>query len=140
VWLWGAGSLPATPLAAAGDYRQLIGDQPVLKGLAAWAGISHHPAPDAPALPGASRGTLLLLDELQRASQALDAGDWRSALMALESGWLKTLVTGLRTGRLGSLRLTALGDEAALDITLTRADAMKFWRRPRPIQQLAFPR
>jgi len=139
VWLWGGGSLPAKPVAAAGAYRRLIGDHPVLKGLATWAGIGHQPAPDAPALTGAERGTLLLLDELQQASQTLDAGKWRAALMDIESAWLKTLGQALRSGRLGSLRLTALGDEASLDVTVTRADALKFWRRPRPIHQLPFP-
>jgi len=137
VWLWGAGSLPP-PLVAAGEYEQLLGNHPMLKGLAAWAGIAHHPAPDAPALP-APRGTLLMLDDLQQASQTLDAGNWRAALLAIDTGWLNTLGKSLRSGRLGSLRLTALGDEAALDITLKRSDALKFWRRPRPIHQLAFP-
>ncbi|TRZ67805.1 MAG: hypothetical protein D4S02_04630 [Rhodocyclaceae bacterium] len=140
LWLWGAGSLPAAPVTATGDYRQLIGDHPVLKGLAAWAGITHHPAADSPAVPRTPRGTLLLLNELQQAAQTLDAGNWRAALMEIESGWLKTLSAALRSGRLSSLRLTALGDDAGLDITLTRSDALKFWRRPRPIHELAFPR
>lgn len=140
LWLWGAGSLPSATLATAGGYRQVIGDQPLLKGLAAWSGVAHHAAPDSPAFPRRAGGTLLLLNELQQASQTLDAGNWRAALIEIENGWLKTLGAALRAGRLGSLRLTALGDEASLDVTLTRADAMKFWRRPRPIHELTFPR
>ena len=140
LWLWGAGSLPAATLATASDYQQVIGDQPLLKGLAAWSGIAHHTAPDSPMLPRGSHGTLLLLNQLQQAAQTLDAGNWRAALMDIECGWLNTLSTALRSGRLGSLRLTALGDEAGLDITVTRSDAVKFWRRPRPLHQLVFPR
>ncbi|MCX7174105.1 MAG: hypothetical protein NT159_09310 [Proteobacteria bacterium] len=139
LWFWGAGSVPGSMPVA--NYHSLSGDQPVLKGLAAWAGIAHQTAaPDSPTLPRASRGTLLVLDELQQASQTLDAGVWRTALVDIESGWLKTLVGALRSGRLDRLRLTALGDEASLDVTLTRTDTMKFWRRPRPLHQLDFPR
>lgn len=138
LWFWGAGSVPgSTPVA---NYNSLMGDQPVLKGLAAWAAITHaSAAPDSPTLPHASKATLLVLDELQQASQTLDAGVWRTALVDIESGWLKTLAGALRSGRLDRLRLTALGDEATLDITLTRADAMKIWRRPTHLHQLAYP-
>lgn len=140
LWFWGAGSLPASGPTASGDYSMLIGDQPLLKGLAAWAGVAHQPAAtDAPRLTHSSKATLLLLKELQQAAQTLDAGAWRAALLGLETTWLKTLVEGLRSGRLDRLRLTALGDEATLDISLTRADAMKFWRRPKPLHQLEFP-
>ncbi|MFA6310678.1 MAG: hypothetical protein WC681_04305 [Sterolibacterium sp.] len=145
LWFWGAGSLPEATAGAAATvataYQPIIGDQPVLKGLAAWAGVPHHPAAsDPPTLPGSAKATLLVLNELLQASQTLDAGLWRAALVDLESGWLKTLAAALRSGRLDRLRLTALGDEATLDITLTRADGMKFWRRPRLLHQLDFPR
>lgn len=142
LWFWGAGSLPkATAGAAATAYQPLIGDQPVLKGLAAWSGVLHQPlAPDPQALPGSAKAPLLVLDELLQAAQTLDAGIWRAALLGLESGWFTTLAEALRSGRLDRLRLTALGDEAMLDLTLTRADAMKVWRRPRPLHQLDFPR
>lgn len=141
LWFWGAGSLPTATETSSGAYHSLMGNQPVLKGLAVWAGIAQQPAaPDSPTLPRASKATLLVLDELLQASQTLDAGVWRAALVDVESGWLKTLVGALRSGHLDRLRVTALGDEANLDVTLTRADAMKFWRRPSPLHQLDFPR
>ena len=139
LWFWGAGCIPdAAPTAV--NYSCLVGDEPVLKGLAAWAGITHHPAvPDATALPRSSGTTLLLLDGLRQPAQTLDAGAWRTALLDIERRWLKPLRDSLRSARLDSLRLTALGDEATLDIALSRTDAMKFWRRPASLHRLAFP-
>lgn len=141
LWFWGAGSLPEETAMSSCAYHALMGDQPVLKGLAAWTGTTHQlPAPDSPDLPRSSNTTLLVLDELLQAAQTLDASLWRAALVDIEAGWLKTLAGALRSGRLDRLRLTALGDEATLNITLTRADAMKFWRRPKSLHQLGFPR
>jgi len=139
LWLWGPGSLPDAAACPAHNYHQLIGNDLVLMGLAAWAGIAHHPEPDTPAPPVSSRATLLLLDGLRQAARTLDAGQWRAALMKIENGWLRTLRSALRAGRLGSLRITALGDEAVLDITVSGAAAMKFWRRPRLLHALPFP-
>jgi len=143
LWFWGAGSLPASTAtataAAVAGYQSMRGDQPLLKGLAKWAGIAHYPAvSNPPTSLGPREPILLLLDELQQAAQTLDAGVWRDAIMGIEQGWLTRLCTALRSGRLDSLRLTALGDEACLEVRVTRSDAMKFWRRPRPLHEMDF--
>lgn len=137
LWFWGAGPLPASPVAATGAYQTLIGNHPLLGGLAAWANISHDQfVPHSQAFRPPADRTLLLLDELLTPSQTLDASAWRTALTELDAGWLGTIRALLRSGRLGPLHITALGDEATLEITLNRADALKFWRRPKRLHEL----
>lgn len=136
LWFWGAGRLPPRTDSAAFFYQNVIGNHSLLNGLAAWSGISRSPAPTTPdALP---HGSLLLLDTLQAATQQLDALAWRTALMDIERDWLQPLRQALRAGRINCLRLTALGDEAILDLTLTRGDALKFWRRPQSLHALNY--
>jgi len=48
----------------------------------------------------------------------------------LEQEWLAPLLGALYGGSLRELRLTGLGDEAAIEVALTAADRWKFWRRP----------
>ena len=81
---------------------------------------------------------MLLLDSLQSSVRQLDALAWRAALADIERDWLQPLRQHLRAGRIDSLRLTALGDEACLDLSLTRSDALKFWRRPQALHELDY--
>lgn len=136
LWFWGAGRLSPPVSEAVSIYQLILGDHPLLRGLAAWSGIAHSPAPATP--DGLSHTTLLLLDQLQTSARQLDAMAWRAALAEIERDWLQPLRRALRAGRIDSLRLTALGDEACLDLTLTRADPLKFWRRPKPLHELDY--
>ncbi len=142
LWFWGAGRLPARAARTACPYRAVCGNHPLLSGLAAWSGIAHNAAPATPdaltSLRHSPRTSLLLLDTLQAATQQLDALAWRAALAEIERDWLQPLRKKLQAGRIASLRLTALGDEACLDLTLTRADPLKFWRRPKPLHELNY--
>lgn len=140
LWFWGAGTLPSHPTPAARNYPSIIGDQPLLSGLATWAGITHHREhANLSTLLRNRTAAQLLLDDLQAPTQQLDANAWREALVAIERDWFQALSAALRSGQLASLRVTALGDEACLDLTLSRVDAMKFWRRPRRLHELTVP-
>lgn len=142
LWFWGAGRLPPRATATACPYRTVSGNHPLLRGLAAWSGIAHSAAPATPdalsSLRHSPPTSLLLLDQLQAATQQLDALAWRAALAEIERDWLQPLRADLRAGRIDSLRLTALGEDACFDLCLTRADALKFWRRPKPLHELDY--
>ena len=142
LWFWGAGQLPPRPAAAACAYQAACGQHPLLNGLAAWSGIARHANPSLPDLlarhPGQELPSLLLLDTLHSAARQLDALAWRAALADIERDWLQPLRQHLRAGHIKNLRLTALGDEARLDVRLTRADPLKFWRRPQALHALSY--
>lgn len=138
LWFWGAGALPP---CGASRYTQVWGNSPLLSGLARWSAT---PQEEMPAHPDAllktpSGKTLLLLDALQAPERHLDALAWREALVAIDRDWLQALRRALLGGRLGSLRITALGDEASLDIRLSRGELLKFWRRPKTLIELTYP-
>ena len=142
LWFWGAGRLPPRASGTACAYQAVAGNHPLLGGLAAWSGSSHDAAPLTPDALTAHRHSprtrLLLLDTLQAATQRLDALAWRAALAEIERDWLQPLRQGLRAGHIESLRLTALGDEAMLDLSLRRGDCLKVWRRPQALHALNY--
>ncbi len=134
LWFWGPGRLPPSPSVI---YERICGDDPVLRGLARLTGIPLESASRADALLQRPHGrVLLLLDPLLAPTRTYDALRWREALLELEHTWLKPLLAALRTGRLRSLRLTALGDEAGFDLVLKHGDLLRFWRRPMPLHEL----
>ena len=70
------------------------------------------------------------------AAQSLDAAAWRAGLAELEARWFAPMLAALKARRLHGLRLTALGDEATVDITLEAGDLRRFWRRPKRLADL----
>jgi len=142
LWLWGAGALPeprpcdydAVMAPASGDRSQF---DALLRGLAAWAGIAVC-APALAQLPQTS-STLLVCDELLAPAQELDANVWRERLAEVERTWLAPLAAALSKGGIERLRLTALGEEACLDLQLKRSDLWRFWRKPRALHELRYP-
>jgi len=139
LWFWGAGALPRRNANPSIRHNQVVGRQALLSGLAAWHGIAHNHTQDCAALLRQRQPTLLLVNELLQPTQRLDALAWREALLEIEQNWLQPLQFALRKGSIGSLHLTALGDETILDLRLNRGDAFKFWRRPLPLHCLETP-
>jgi hypothetical protein len=138
LWFWGAGVLPPHDVRR---YTRVCGNSPLLNGLARWSATPQDPVPVTPEvlLKSPTGNTLLLLDSLQAAAYRLDALAWREALVTLDHVWLQALRRALLGGHFGSLRITAIGDEASLDIHLDRRDALKFWRRPKALSGLNYP-
>ncbi len=139
---WGAGRLP-TPSSRAHSrshgFTQLIGRQSLLPGLAQWGQLPA-PAPGASLqelLASKTAAPLLLLDDLIIPTQQRHAMSWRMALQRIDQAWLQPLPAALASGRIHSLHLTALGEQARLDLTLQRSDRLKFWRRPRAFHEFA---
>lgn len=131
LWPWGGGRLPPSALA---PWQGLWGDDPILAGIAAAAGVGRRPLPERFAPP--AEPSLALLDGLAAPAQALDALAWRSTLTAIEERWLAPALAALRGGRLDEFRLVAFGEEASLDLTLTPWKARRFWRPPQPLTRL----
>lgn len=135
LWPWGQGALPPS---ARCDFTAAWSADPLVAGLCACAGIPHGMPPDrfAPA-----EGHLLCCNEtLTTPARALDALAWRNALLALDEHWLAPALAALRAGRLRELRLIGTrvgGAPATAGFTLTRGDLLRFWRRPRPLKDLA---
>jgi hypothetical protein len=131
LWPWGAGRLPDSATAPA---PHLHADHPLALGLAKLAGVTAKPVPER--FENAVLQGLTLLEDLSKASQSLDAQAWREALVALEANWFSPLLAALKARRVHGLRLTALGDDATVDITLDAGDMWQFWRRPKPLSDL----
>ena len=133
VWLWGGGCLPASPdvlLPAA------WGRHPLLRGLWAWAGGAAEALPDA-AEQCISRlseepGVVVLPDFLGVLRRAGRDG-WLHALESLDAAWCGQLLEALTAGRLDEFRLISDG----LSLRLDRANRRRWWRRLRPLVELA---
>lgn len=127
VWLWGAGSLPALPPS---PYAEVLADDALVRGAARAAGANCAALPAR--APGACSGaaTLAVVDSLLGAAAYRDLAAWRGALERLERDWFAPLRGALHAGSLRQLRLSAPGDEATLEMLITRRDLWKLWRRP----------
>jgi len=130
LWLWGAGM---TPTRIDTSYEAVFSDNPIVIGLAAAAGVAAGPLPPTGTQVqdrARAGNTLVVADRLQAAAIHLDAAAWRAELARLEQDWFAPLLGALYGGQLRELRLSALGDEASVDIVLGPQDRWKFWRRP----------
>lgn len=126
IWPWGGGIL-AQRLSAPCD--RLYANDPLARGLAIAAGIPHAPLPSRfPESGGPTAASPLFvmenLGDTMRQSVARDAN-----LERLDRDWLAPAVAALRRGIIRRLTLVAPGDHASVEITLTRPDLWKFWRR-----------
>lgn len=131
LWPWGAGSLPA---AATPPAPHIYAGHPLARGLAMLAGV---PASDIPAHAGdAVPHSLTFLETLGTPAQGLDAAAWRSGLAELDARWFAPMLAALKARRTHGLRLTALGDDAVVDITLDAGDLWRFWLRPKTLADL----
>ena len=150
LWFWGAGSLPERAADAENHYDAIFAatlatthsNRSLLKGIAAWSGMPMHELPgNADQLPRMDlAGRTLIFDEaLLLPAQELDAQAWRDALARIERNWLAPFTAALFSGRMASLRISALGEEAGLDLRIGRRDLMKFWRRPVALYRIAPP-
>ena len=138
LWLWGAGALP--PRIAA-DFDGVWSNHPLATGLARAAGVPTHAVPvDAAAFfARAAPGThqLVELDELANAVQHENGEAYRNAVANLERRWFAPLRQALVAGQIAQLRIEAATAYATLTWESGRRDTWKFWRRPRPLIDIA---
>jgi hypothetical protein len=134
LWLWGAGSLPALP---APSFDAVCADNPLVTGAARACGLAPAPLPGRAPAALAAAGMLAVADGLHGAAACRDLSAWRAALVQLERGWFAPLLGALHAGGLRELRLSALGDEATLEVMVGGRDRWKLWRRPCALGELA---
>ncbi len=138
VWIWGGGALQGAPSA---PYHAVWAANSVAIGLARAAHLAANELPDdALALLRASAEegvALIVLDRLRAAAQYGDTHTWREGLKELERRWFAPLVQALKQSRIGMLTLHALGSEDEFCVEVTRGDLRRFWRRARPLEDLA---
>ncbi len=135
LWFWGAGALPVPPQAP--PYTTVLGAGALLHGLARWSAVASGPLPERFAAAPRQGATLICLEQLAAPTQALDVDAWRKALLELERNWFAPIAAAFFSGRLGALRITALGSEAAFEFSLRSSDRLRFWTRPRPLASLS---
>ncbi|HEX8964074.1 MAG TPA: hypothetical protein VF801_13815 [Rhodocyclaceae bacterium] len=132
LWAWGEGRIETRFVA---PFDALWTRDTVLQGLARASGIAGREPPAA--FEAAAGRIAAVVDKLAAPARDLDALAWREALADLERDWIVPALDALRRGRCSSLHIAAFGEDASLDIDVSRLDLMKFWRRPQPLARLA---
>ena len=137
VWLWGGGALPEMPAPV---FSAVCGGNPLATGLALAASIEALPCP-------ASLGALLadmepndnalvVLDSLLPPVLYENSEDWRNAFAALERDWFIPLRAALGS-KIETTTVVAPTIYGELTWTLHGKDRWKFWRKARPLQNIA---
>lgn len=122
IWPWGGGTL-SQGLSSPCD--RVYADDPLARGLASAAGISHAPLPSKlPENSGLAGDAPLFVMENLGDTMARDA-----TLERIDRDWLMPAVTAVRRGVIRRLTLIAAGETATVEVALTRPDLWKFWRR-----------
>jgi hypothetical protein len=106
-------------LAAGAD----LGDAP-----ATFAAYTAHDGAKAPDAQTAAT-TLIELDPFSAPFIQQDWSRWNAAFAAMERDWFAPALAALQAGELAALDLTLCGDTGSVDLTITRGDLRKFWRR-----------
>lgn len=133
LWPWGPGLIPEIMKTG---FTNALSNDPVLAGLCALAGLKHQPA-SSRFEPG--QGQILAHDtRLFGPARALDAMTWRTTLLSLERDWFAPALAALKSGACQELRLVGNGfGSPDIEFTVSRRALWRFWRRPRPLTELA---
>jgi hypothetical protein len=132
LWLWGnGGDLPTLAPPA----PRILAEGTVARGLARAAGLEA----GTPTLPTGGEDSLIVLEDLLPPALHLDLDRWRETLLALESAWFTPLLAALKARQLTSLRISAPGDRATLDIAIAAGQLWKFWHKPRNLEDVSMP-
>jgi hypothetical protein len=135
LWPWGQGRLPD---AIQANFKLVLSDDPVVAGLCAHAGMPCLLPPDR--YQPANGRVLVILDSLATSARTLEALAWREALLTFERNWLAPAIVALKRGECTELRLIGTrvgGAPASVAYALKRSDLLRFWRKPRPLTELA---
>lgn len=132
IWPWGGGVLPAI----SADWQQVLGDDPLLRGLARAGAVDTGPWPlDARALLDRAipSSTLVATETLPVVRDGMSFSAWEEAVARLVEQWALPLESALREGRLDELTIDA---GSAGRWILRRGSLRAFWRRPRRFPRL----
>ncbi|NCA69643.1 MAG: phosphoglycerate mutase [Sphingobacteriia bacterium] len=130
LWTWGGGRLP-DPLpdpgrASARRPDLVIGEDPLTRGVARWAGVPHREHAHWPWGEQGARHTLLVWRHLEAALMAQDLAAWDAALIDLDAR-LAEWAEQIRQGRLQTLLIDPVSSGRTWRIT--RWALRRVWRR-----------
>jgi hypothetical protein len=133
LWPWGGGRLP---VPGPSRHDALWSSDPVAAGIARLLKI------ECAALPTGFSGMatshpLAIHEAMEQPAGCGDALHWIAALERFEADWLAPALGALRRGSLDGLRLLAPGELGSAELQIDRRDLWKFWRKPRPLSELA---
>jgi hypothetical protein len=137
LWPWGQGHLPDnTRRDGRRAFNRVLTDDPVLRGLAMFAGCALAPVP-ARHIPQQGN-TLVKLDMLTAASVTHDVMAWRAALAQLEADWFAPALADAASGANGiARRLTLVASgERAFAATARDLDLWRFWQPPKHLADI----
>jgi hypothetical protein len=126
VWLWGAGAKAARPPA---HYAHIVGDDPLVKGIADWINIRHSNTNSFNWDNTVANETLVILDSLITSAAYGDWEKWQATLSALEQTWFLPALKSLKTGTFDCVSLIIPHPQHGKLLTTRRTDLLKFWRR-----------
>jgi hypothetical protein len=135
LWLWGGGRA----VRAASPWQSVVADDPAVLGAARLAGARHRALPRSAGewlerLPEDGR-QLAVLDGLRaRLAFGEDASEERARL---ERDWFAPLLGALRAGQVGMVTVHVPDAAQAVSFETIKGDLRRFWRRRRPIMELA---
>lgn len=135
LWPWGQGTLPDSIQA---NFKAVWSDDSVVAGLCTHAGMPCFVPPER--YQSANGRVLAIIDSLAAPARTLEALAWREALLAFERNWLAPAIAALKRGECTGLRLIGTrlgGTPATVAYELKRSDLLRFWRKPRPLTELA---
>jgi hypothetical protein len=141
IWLHAQGTL--RPVQS--PFAQVRSDAAATRGLSMAAGAAVDAVPasfsawaaqaNGSESSNASASALVEIDPFSAPFIQQDWGRWNAAFAALERDWLAPALAALEAGKLAALGLTLCGDTGSVDLSVTRGDLRKFWRR-RPFASL----
>jgi len=135
LWLWGGGALPTSLNSR---FSGVWSSNPLAAGLASAGAMPLHAVPGklADFLPQAGDKPLVILDALLPRVLYEDGEGWRNTLEQLDADWFAPLGKALGS-RIQSIDLIAPTIFGELRCTLSAGDRWKFWKRARPLPDLA---
>ncbi|MEQ1593063.1 MAG: hypothetical protein ABL892_11845 [Thiobacillaceae bacterium] len=127
LWLWGGGTLPVMHQSV----LTVHSDDADARALAQFCAAKVRAMPTGFSADLLAENNLILLNQLTDSGQLGDAYGWREAIGALERDWFAPVLGSLRGLNAEGLQL--LDPVNGYSLHLTRADAWKFWHRPRAL-------
>jgi hypothetical protein len=127
VWLWGGGTLPATPSS---PFATAWSDDATVRALAHHSACPLQPQP-ARIAPGTLKegSHLFTFEQLETLLRTGDAQAWSHAVTALNRDWFIPLLDTLKARRLQSLTITNANEAGIQQFVIRPGDLMKFWHR-----------
>ena len=128
LWLWGGGRLPAAPKFSV---RRMVANDGLPCGLAKLSDVEFHHHDQNMNWQIASQSSdsvLAVLDALAIPAAYGDTDSWLAQLQTIEAAWFVPVLAALKQGKLKTVALNILLNEATLTTTVERTDLFRFWR------------